>query len=111
MRQKWVDQVIRTQEKWEPTEHSRLCSCHFDESCFAVCSVLASQFQLGKTKVLLKPDAVPTLFERMTPSQPKKQRSVICQHADFLKQRYFEDTLANSLEEVLGHSNWLTPVQ
>ena len=73
LRKKWVDQVRRTRDKWEPTEHSRLCSCHFEESCFEVRSRLAETLDLGKTKVMLKRDAVPTLFDRSMPS--KRQAS------------------------------------
>jgi len=31
LKRKWVDQVWRTRDKWTPTEHSVLCSEHFDK--------------------------------------------------------------------------------
>ena len=35
LRKKWADQVKRTRDKWDgPTDHSVLCSNHFDERCF-----------------------------------------------------------------------------
>ena len=54
----------RTRDKWEPTEHSLLCSKHFEEWCFEQDSNLSVGLGLGKGKTRLKPDAIPTLFER-----------------------------------------------
>ena len=49
---------------WDgPSEHSVLCSQHFESSCFEVDSELAAQMGIQKRK-MLKPDAVPTLFDR-----------------------------------------------
>ena len=72
LRKKWIDQVRRTRENWEPTEHSRLCSRHFEVGCFEPCSKLSETFGMKKIKPGLKIDAVPTLFER---SVPKKRAS------------------------------------
>lgn len=64
LRQKWVNNVQRTRAQWSgPSEHSVLCSQHFDSSCFEPDSELTSQMGLQKRK-RLKGDAVPTLFER-----------------------------------------------
>ena len=88
MRKKWADQVKRTRNKWDgPTDHSVLCSCHFEEHCFEADMKLAQSFGVeGKKKPRLKPDAVPTLFQRpkrptsvdavTEPSQPVKKRRV-----------------------------------
>ena len=73
LRKKWADQVRRTRDKWEPTDHSRLCSKHFEEHCFEIYSKLSESLGLGKVKSLLKPDAVPTIFER--PSSAKRKAS------------------------------------
>ena len=62
LRQKWVKNVQRTRAQWSgPSEHSVLCSEHFDSSCFEPDSELASQMGMQKRK-RLKDDAVPTLF-------------------------------------------------
>lgn len=66
LRKKWVDQV----NKWEPTAHSYLCSKHFEEDCFQPYSKLAESLGVGKVRVLLKTDAIPTIFER--PSEKRK---------------------------------------
>ena len=68
MRKKWADQVKRHREKWEPTDHSVLCSKHFEESCFSSDQLLTVSLGLGKKKASLKSDAVPTLF-----SKPKRK--------------------------------------
>ena len=64
LRQKWVKQVQRTRAQWSgPSEHSVLCSEHFDGSRFEPDSELASQMGIQKRR-RLKADAIPTLFER-----------------------------------------------
>lgn len=64
LRKKWADQVKRTRDKWEPTDHSVLCSNHFENSCFEQDSNLSIAMGLGKRKPRLKVDAVPTLFDK-----------------------------------------------
>ena len=90
MRKKWADQVKRTRDKWDgPTDHSVLCSCHFEEHCFEAEVRLAESLGVdSKKKPRLKADAVPTLFQRPAsskrpsmdavaePEQPKKKRRV-----------------------------------
>ncbi|XP_023234103.1 52 kDa repressor of the inhibitor of the protein kinase-like [Centruroides sculpturatus] len=51
-RAKWVQNCRR--DKWQPTEHSKLCELHFEES----------QFELKRAdgRKLLKWNAVPTIF-------------------------------------------------
>ena len=66
MRKKWADEVKRYRDKWEPTEHSVLCSKHFEGSFFEQGTLLVQSLGLGKKKACLKPDAVPTLFSRST---------------------------------------------
>ena len=97
---KWVDQVKRTREKWEPTEHSVLCSAHFEVSCIEADSILSKSPGFAKRKNRLKADAVPTIFPRpkkhadeselMPPPAPKRKRvayekrqrtRVICNHS------------------------------
>ena len=64
LRHKWVKNVQRTRAQWNgPSDHSVLCSQHFDSSCFERDSDLASQMGMQKRR-RLKEDAVPTLFER-----------------------------------------------
>ena len=63
LRQKWVKQAQRTKALWSPSEHSVLCSEHFDGNCFEPDSMLASQMGIQKRR-RLKADAIPTLFER-----------------------------------------------
>ena len=87
MRKKWADQVKRTRDKWDgPTDHSVLCSCHFEVQCFEAEMKLAESLGVeSKKKPRLKPDAVPTIFQRLVskrpsrdnvtePEQPKKKR-------------------------------------
>ena len=68
LRKQWAMQVKRTRDKREPTDHSRLCSKHFEEHSY---SQLSMSLGLGKVKALLKADAIPTLFERPAPMKRK----------------------------------------
>lgn len=65
LREKWVKQVRRTRAQWTPTKHSVLCSEHFSEDSFEVDSAIAATFGISK-KRRLKPDAVPTIFQRQS---------------------------------------------
>ena len=68
LQRKWVKQVQRTRAQWSgPSEHSVLCSDHFDVSCFEPDSGLASQMGIQK-QIRLKADAIPTVFERPSAS-------------------------------------------
>jgi hypothetical protein len=60
-----VKQVRRTRAQWTPTKHSVLCSEHFSEDSFEVDSAIAATFGIPK-KRRLKPDAVPTIFQRQS---------------------------------------------
>lgn len=75
LRQKWIKNVQRTRANWSgPGEHSVLCSQHFESSCFEVDSELAAQMGIQKRR-RLKPDAVPTLFDRPTIQLPSASQS------------------------------------
>lgn len=64
LRKKWADQVMRTRDKWGPTDYSVLCSKHFEDHCFQQDSKLSESMGLGKRKARLRVDAIPTLFEK-----------------------------------------------
>ena len=72
-RKRRADEVRRARDKWEPTDHSRLCSKHFEEHCFEPYSKLSAALGLDKVKSLFKPDAVPTIFEK--PASLKRKTS------------------------------------
>ena len=58
----WVEKVRRID--WEPTEHSRLCSAHFESHCFAQKLKLLESLGLPRPKkLILKHDAIPTIFD------------------------------------------------
>ena len=64
-RQEWTKQVKRTRDLWDgPSDTSVLCSKHFDDSCFEPASSIAAKAGI-KLRARLKPDAVPTIFERV----------------------------------------------
>ena len=54
LRKKWIDQVKRHRDKWEPTEYLVLCCLHFEQSCFTT-DVLTQSLGLEKEKATLKP--------------------------------------------------------
>lgn len=65
---RWTDQVKRTRAQWEPTEHSVLCSLHFEMHCFETDCIISQSPGFSRRKMRLKVDAIPTIFRR-----PKKQ--------------------------------------
>ena len=55
----WVCFVCRHRPKWAPgNKQAILCGIHFEESCFTVNRSIAKSLGM---KVVLKPDAVPTI--------------------------------------------------
>ena len=65
-RQQWIKQVQWTRSQWKgPSEHSVLCSDHFNEDCFEPDTAIASSLGLDKPRRRLKADAVPTVFKRV----------------------------------------------
>ena len=64
LRKKWADQVKRTRANWMPTDHSVLCSKHFEDSCFEDSTRLSEAMGMKKMKLRLKPNAVPTIFAK-----------------------------------------------
>ena len=68
LRKQWIKQVQRHRAKWTATSYSVLCSKHFSDDCFEIEHKFASSFGL-KSRKKLKPDAVPTIFERPSDSQ------------------------------------------
>ena len=75
LRLRWIKQIKRTRAKWTgPTDRSVLCSKHFTEDCFEPTSALGASFGL-KMRLKLKPDAVPTIFERESSSTQTEEPS------------------------------------
>ena len=54
----------RAKDKWAPTNSSQLCSRHFKGCCFEPDSKLSEAMGLGKRKACLKPNPIPTIFEK-----------------------------------------------
>ena len=67
---KWLDHMRRAD--FTPTKHSRLCSDHFERSCFDRDPEIMAVFGYKGAHITLLKDAVPTLFpitdELLTPS-------------------------------------------
>ena len=88
------NQVRRTRSDWEPTKHSRLCSSHFEVSCFA------ESLGLGKTWATLKADAVPTLLNSQgtgykcpgTAKSKPAMRRAACKKRERARVRIFQVT-------------------
>ena len=68
LREKWTREVKRMCDRWSgPTKHSVLCEKHFTAESFEPDSAIASSMGLAKRK-RLRPNAIPTIFERRRPS-------------------------------------------
>ena len=65
-----IQKVRRKQ--WTPTRNSKLCSDHFEGSCFVQNLVVSKSIGWSHKKLELKPDAVPTLFDN---HQESKRRA------------------------------------
>ena len=63
LRNRWIKQVQRGRASWTATSYSVLCSKHFSDDCFQSGAKIAAQFGMQKTR-RLKPDAVPTIFDK-----------------------------------------------
>ena len=73
----WTTKVKLTRAKWSgPTEHSFLCSAHFEQTCFE--RSLHSQFGMAY-KAMLLPDAIPMIFllSKKAVKAPTKKRGVL----------------------------------
>ena len=70
IRKQWISEVKKTRVDWKkPSAYSLVCSDHFTEDCF---ERMAEKLGL-KRKRVLKPDAVPTIFSRLS-GTPKVAR-------------------------------------
>lgn len=75
-RLQWIKQVQRTRAEWKgPSEHSVLCSDHFDEHSFEPDTAIASSLGIDKLRRRLKADAVPTVFKRTKASHVDRATS------------------------------------
>jgi len=75
LKERWIRQVQRTCDQWSgPSQHSVLCARHFTEDCFEPDSAIAATMGLTKRR-RLKPDAVPTVFERQAPLHSRPSSS------------------------------------
>ena len=67
MRQQWTKEGQRTRDRWSGwSQCSVLCSSHFTADCFEPDSAIAATMGITKRQ-RLKPDAVPTIFQRQAP--------------------------------------------
>ena len=95
---KFVDQVKRHRDKRELTAYSALCSQYLKQLCFMADSMLLQSLGLGKRSACLKPDAVPTLFNKLVSekrkakgeSLPPKKRSAFekCERCRVSKMKF-----------------------
>ena len=78
-RKLWIDRLNRGQtatKTFAPNSHSKLCIKHFDDNQFIIHPTFAEQEGYGGVRrVRLKPDAVPTIFEKPKKTAPKERPS------------------------------------
>ena len=61
MRDIWIEKIRR--KNWKPTKSSKLCSQHFESSCFVQNFEAMQSVGWTAGRLRLKKDAVPTIFE------------------------------------------------
>ncbi|KAF3847117.1 hypothetical protein F7725_020145 [Dissostichus mawsoni] len=77
LRSQWTAQVQRTRQGWSPSTSSVLCSAHFTESCFDNKPLLKESLGFNvQHKVILLPDAIPSLFKRPKQKSPVKRKTL-----------------------------------
>ncbi|XP_014875673.1 eukaryotic translation initiation factor 3 subunit A-like isoform X2 [Poecilia latipinna] len=76
LRDQWTQQVQRTRGSWLPTPSSVLCSEHFTADCFEEAPGLKESFGLEvRYKRVVKPTAVPSIFEMIPTSENSTSRT------------------------------------
>jgi len=86
LRAKWVQAVKRYRSKWDgPSTSSVLCSKHFEPECFASDGVRYRDAMGIPAKKRLKPDAIPTIFDRPTHSESNSKPSAPYKRTAFQK--------------------------
>ena len=74
---KWLAHINRA--NFKPTKHSRLCSAHFEKSCFDRDPKKMAALGWVRARISLKQDAVPTIFPvveaLLVPSMRRKRAS------------------------------------
>ena len=71
----WIKKCGRT--GWNPTKYSTLCSVHFEEDCFEedmYHKLMGQDPTKRRRRRLLKPGAVPTIFDHGPKRKPSKPR-------------------------------------
>ena len=118
MKKRWSDQVKKGRDKWSPTEHSVLCSIHFEANCFEPAAQIAESLGLPKQILKLKPSAVPTLLMRPPSTEPpakkrriayeKRDRARVSQYFSYCKyMKIYKVNLSQVLDEVLASSSFM----
>ena len=83
-RQIWKEKVRRL--NWEPNKNSRLCSAHFEPHCYATHPKVFESLGIPKPKkVLLKHDAIPTIFDYEDRSTKPKSEACERKHEESKK--------------------------
>ena len=87
LRQCWINKVRR--KNWKPSKSSKLCSKHFEDSCFVQNLVVLESIGWAATRLRLKQDAVPTVFDySCTETEAKRKHQPM--RAAFAKRRRLE---------------------
>ena len=67
----WTNAVRNTRANFTPTSSSKLCSAHFPESSFEAKCLISQSLGINM-KIILLPDAVPTIFKADPPQKKQK---------------------------------------
>ncbi|XP_037271106.2 THAP domain-containing protein 10 [Rhipicephalus microplus] len=108
-RQHWIDFVRATgREDWVPKKTSRICSLHFEPSCYMTVPEFLP-IGVSRSRLVLRRGVIPTIYPHMIPSTaesgstppPKRPR-----HEDSLKQRSVR-TIPFIMRSPLAYENGL----
>ena len=87
LRQCWINKVRR--KNWKPSKSSKLCSKHFEDSCFVQNLVVLESIGWTATRLRLKQDAASTVFDYSS-TETEAKRKHLPMRAAFAKRRRLE---------------------
>ncbi|KAG1657778.1 THAP domain-containing protein 10 [Nymphon striatum] len=89
---------------WESSRHSRLCGCHFEDSCFIVSPTIMKYISFKPEKLRLRPGAIPTIFKRKP--DPGRQPTRPTPRAAFEKRRSKNKAISRIIKLCIHATLW-----
>lgn len=102
MRRRWAAAMKRA--NWTPTKSSRLCSAHFSPDSFEYNPLLAKSLNVERVSKVLKPDAVPTVFDFKTKPSAPRTAYAKCRRLEIVSEALREDASSERRSSISSDS-------